>query len=602
MLLTPRRSTSRPCAADVLARLRRRRALPARAAGRPAGDRRSRRRRRSPRPRARWPRAAAASRRAADGIGLLAGAGVHPFAAGEGNAQPRASATTRIAREFGPVARRQLVFGLHVHVACRGAGPRAGRLQRGARAPAGARRARRRTRRSTRAPTPAWPRSGPSSRPAAAPGRPARVRRRGRRSPTRSPGARERRVPRRRPVVVGGAACTRCTARSRCASPDTQATVADTAAIAAVVHALVATLAERHDAGEPARARADLADRREPLVGLPARRRAAPGRRARAGAPRRCAEHLARAARRARAGGAARWAARRAGATRATSSSARGPRRRAPLGRGGTAADAGGRGSSRHERVYDRVARRPCPHSPRRAAPCPQPSSTALAAPPGTLARRPAGRSPSPTRSPTTTCISRCTAATSCTTAASTGVDERWEWDPGAARAARAAGGASSRPALRDALAGWTPPPADAATMDLALRAIADADDGPSLSRHLETHGTLDAVPRVPHPPLGLPAQGGRPALVGDRRACRARRRPRWSRSRPTSTAAATPRASTRSCSPTRWRRSASTPTYGAYLDVLPGRDAGDRQPDVAASACTGATAARSSATSRCSR
>jgi carboxylate-amine ligase len=31
---------------------------------------------------------------------------------------------------------------------------------------------------------------------------------------------------------------------------DTQATVADTAAIGAVVHALVATLADRHDAGE----------------------------------------------------------------------------------------------------------------------------------------------------------------------------------------------------------------------------------------------------------------------------------------------------------------------------------------------------------------
>src|SRR5205085_12204951 len=33
---------------------------------------------------------------------------------------------------------------------------------------------------------------------------------------------------------------------------------------------------------------------------------------------------------------------------------------------------------------------------------------------------------------------------------------------------------------------------ADAASMDIALRAIADEDDGPSLSRHLETRGTLD--------------------------------------------------------------------------------------------------------------
>ena len=30
--------------------------------------------------------------------------------------------------------------------------------------------------------------------------------------------------------------------------------------------------------------------------------------------------------------------------------------------------------------------------------------------------------------------------------------------------------------------------------MDVALRAVADADDGPSLSRHLELHGTLDQV------------------------------------------------------------------------------------------------------------
>jgi carboxylate-amine ligase len=54
--------------------------------------------------------------RAADGIGVLAGAGVHPFAPAEGalNESPRYEA---IAQEYASAARRQLVYGLHVHVA-----------------------------------------------------------------------------------------------------------------------------------------------------------------------------------------------------------------------------------------------------------------------------------------------------------------------------------------------------------------------------------------------------------------------------------------------------------------------------------------------------
>ncbi len=56
--------------------------------------------------------------RAAEGIGMLAGAGAHPFTAGEGvlSAAERYEA---MIREYGWVARRQLVFGLHVHVAVR---------------------------------------------------------------------------------------------------------------------------------------------------------------------------------------------------------------------------------------------------------------------------------------------------------------------------------------------------------------------------------------------------------------------------------------------------------------------------------------------------
>ena len=50
----------------------------------------------------------------------LAGAGAHPFASGTGplNPGPRYEA---IGAEYAAVARRQLVFGLHVHVAVRGA-------------------------------------------------------------------------------------------------------------------------------------------------------------------------------------------------------------------------------------------------------------------------------------------------------------------------------------------------------------------------------------------------------------------------------------------------------------------------------------------------
>ena len=51
---------------------------------------------------------------------LVAGAGAHPFASGSGplNPGPRYEA---IGAEYASVARRQLVFGLHVHVAVRGA-------------------------------------------------------------------------------------------------------------------------------------------------------------------------------------------------------------------------------------------------------------------------------------------------------------------------------------------------------------------------------------------------------------------------------------------------------------------------------------------------
>jgi hypothetical protein len=70
------------------------------------------------------------------------------------------------------------------------------------------------------------------------------------------------------------------------------------------------------------------------------------------------------------------------------------------------------------------------------------------------------------------------------------GVDERWEWEP-SLLSHRRAWEAVFEEAL---LARLGPPQASALDMDLALREIIDADDGPSLSRHLEREGTLDQL------------------------------------------------------------------------------------------------------------
>jgi hypothetical protein len=70
------------------------------------------------------------------------------------------------------------------------------------------------------------------------------------------------------------------------------------------------------------------------------------------------------------------------------------------------------------------------------------------------------------------------------------GVDERWEWEP-SLLALRRAWEQRFEAALLVAVGEPRAPEED---MDLALRAIVDADDGPSLSRHLEREGTLDQV------------------------------------------------------------------------------------------------------------
>ncbi|MEA2357837.1 MAG: hypothetical protein QOI62_1097 [Solirubrobacteraceae bacterium] len=73
------------------------------------------------------------------------------------------------------------------------------------------------------------------------------------------------------------------------------------------------------------------------------------------------------------------------------------------------------------------------------------------------------------------------------------GVDERWEWEPSLLRLRRAWEQAFES-GLRELVG---PVPADgpvAEETDVELRAAIDADDGRSLSQHLERHGTLEQV------------------------------------------------------------------------------------------------------------
>ena len=172
-------------------------------------------------------------------------------------------------REYGDIARRQLVCALQVHVAVGGA-DRSLAVYNGLRPwlPLIAALA-------ANAPVPRRPRHRHGVHPpedlraAPAPGHAARDLARGRPSPTRSRGA-----PPPAPCpsrAAGGGSCARTppTARSRCACPTPRPRSRDAAAVAALVHCLAAWLAERHDAGEPVARLRHLAARGEPLVGGP---------------------------------------------------------------------------------------------------------------------------------------------------------------------------------------------------------------------------------------------------------------------------------------------------------------------------------------------
>jgi carboxylate-amine ligase len=118
MLLDPETLDLAPCAPAVLARLdgdpRFTAELPAaqlEIVGRPAAS--------VPEAASSLREARSALARAAEGVALPAGAGVHPFASGVGVVSP-GERYRQILDEYGGVVRRQLVFGLHVHVALGG--------------------------------------------------------------------------------------------------------------------------------------------------------------------------------------------------------------------------------------------------------------------------------------------------------------------------------------------------------------------------------------------------------------------------------------------------------------------------------------------------
>lgn len=120
------------------------------------------------------------------------------------------------------------------------------------------------------------------------------------------------------------------------------------------------------------------------------------------------------------------------------------------------------------------------------------------------------------------------------------GVDEGWEWEP-SLLAFRAALERAFETALHDVVP--SQPAVAAEEVDAALRAIADSDDGPSLSLHLAREGTLEqmlefmvhrsayqlkeadphswALPRLHGPPKGALVEvqadeygGGRPERI----------------------------------------------------------------------------------------
>ena len=183
------------------------------------------------------------------GWARLAGSGTHPFAAPEGPLRdlPRYNA---LKAAYPWAIERQMVFGLHIHVAVRGADRALAVLN---------------AVRSYLPDLAALAGNGPlhagrdtglaSLRPAIAACCRARACRRrwprGSSTPTTSRGGAAAASSPTRASRGGRCAATTSTGRSSCASPDAQTTVDEAAGVLALGAGLVAWLAERYDAGEP---------------------------------------------------------------------------------------------------------------------------------------------------------------------------------------------------------------------------------------------------------------------------------------------------------------------------------------------------------------
>ncbi len=159
------------------------------------------------------------------------------------------------------------------------------------------------------------------------------------------------------------------------------------------------------------------------------------------------------------------------------------------------------------------------------------------------------------------------------------GVDERWEWEP-ALLARRAELERELEGALRAAVPDQ-PLDVGPAELDLALRGIAEADEGRSLSTYIEREATLDeALEFVVHRSAyqlkeadphswALPRLSGRPkAAMVEIQA------DEYGGGRPERIHAELFAASMEALGLDR--------RYGAYLDHIPGDHAGHGQPDVA--------------------
>ena len=572
MLLDPETLDLAPSPREVLGAARRRPALQARAARRAARDRaaagaRRVARARSPSSRRRARDARARGRRARRGPPAP---GVHPFAAADGRAQPRRALRARSTREYGAVARRQLVFGLQVHVAVGGADRTLAVYNALRSLPPGARRAGRQR---------AVPR-GPRHRPRLGPAADLPSCCRARASRRRS------RAGRRFAGELAGARAAGAFAEPR-----------------AVVVGAAAAPALRHARGARAR-RAD--DRRRG-------RRASPPSRTRSSRGWPSATTPASALAGAETGGSRRTAGRRCrhgldGEFADLATGERGPTRE----RLGALLDElepvaerlGAAPSWRHARALverngadrgsARRGRRPrgwprgwptrswtaLTGTPRACPRCPSPRGAAVRAarssacvgdlrdrlPPHCVAARRRADAARRRRPPARALPS----ATSCTTAASTASTSAGSGSRRCSRCARCSS-ASSRPALltRVGAAAGSRPARGRWTSRCA--AIADADDAPSLSRTSSARGTREQFLEFlvhrsayqlkeadPHswalPRLTGRAEGGAGRDPGRRVRRRARR--------------AHPR---RSCSPTRWRRSGSTHATAPTSTRIPG-------------------------------